>query len=108
MAQNTGPPIYLPEFPKNAFGLKRGSILRAKVSFEIEFLEIEISQGEEIALGFDGEDVCYRNMIWEIRELEEQIRQGIWRITGEYIDLSNRKKLIAFIEEIEKRPAFIQ
>ena len=108
MANKNGPPIYLPQFPKNAFKLKRGSILQAKVTITLLDSQIEIPEGTELPLGFNGEQVCSQGITWTIEELEEEIRAGIWIVTNEYIILSSRKKILAFIDEIERRPAILQ
>jgi hypothetical protein len=94
----------LPDFPKNRLGLKRGTILLATNS---AINEIAIMVGQRIFLGFDGEFVRCGPFTWSIEKIVEEIEQGTWLISEEYIELSDPKEskdFALFVEHIQLIP----
>lgn len=89
-------------FPENKLGLRRGSVLQANKD-NIHGLK-GVEKGKKIFVGFDGECVRCGQLKWStIEHLEEEIKQGLWRITGEVINLTDLRAMDFFAQVIERR-----
>lgn len=87
-------------FPPNSLGLKRGScIICAHPDVQTQ---LGIPVGEDIPIGFDGTYVRSGPFTWDIKQLEDEIRGGFWRIADTIVDLSDEKTLEIFRVAIER------
>lgn len=88
----------LPQFPENALGLRRGSVLESTSEVTAQ---LGIKVGERFPIGFDGEYICVEGFTWSIEQLVKEIKEmGWWKILG-HIDLSNPEWSVKFAREIE-------
>lgn len=85
-------------FPFNQSGLKRGTIL---VSTHVATNSIGVKVGKKIIIGFNGQYICCQGASWDIQQLEEEIKQGLWKIDGE-VDLSDPMDSLSFARKIEE------
>jgi len=90
--------IEIPEFPANALGLVRGSIL---VSTNPRTRMIGVSVGEEIPIGFDGRSVRCGPCTWSIEQICNEILYGTWTITRKVVDFSDEGRNLRFAQEVE-------
>ena len=91
--------IKIPKFPKNDVGLIRGSVI---VSLTDRTSYLGVREGDGIPIGFDGEYICCgSDLTWDIDDLAEEIKGGIWRIEGE-VDLSNKETSQRFARNVER------
>jgi len=91
--------INKPEFSKNSLDICRGTILRANQN--ISYLGVKI--GDLLPIGFDGQYVRCQGLTWGIEDLVEEIRSGVWTITGRRVNLSNEVVARRFGNTIEQR-----
>jgi hypothetical protein len=87
----------LPDFPKNEYGLIRGTILEGN-NEAVRLLGLEV--GEKIPIGYDGEFIRCGGIVWSINRIMEEIKKGWWIVVGR-IDLSNLKLSKKFAKDIE-------
>lgn len=87
----------LPAFPDNPLGLVRGSILTAKHE---AVSQLGLMVGQKIVIGYDGESVRCQGVDWNIDQLVEEIKGGVWEISGK-ADLSDSRRSMDFARIVE-------
>ncbi len=87
-------------FPANALGLKRGSIIVSAHPQVEEQLGVKV--GDSLPIGFDGTYVCCAGFTWSIEQLVKEIRYGLWTINNKCVDLSSEEARHEFRSIVER------
>ncbi len=87
----------LPAFPRNVLVLQRGTILQAKDD-RVRGLGLQV--GARIPIGFDGERVRCRSLVWDVDQIVDEIGGGVWKVIGQ-ADLSDPARSVKFARDIE-------